>query len=94
LKVTGINLAALGRTPLTERFSLFAKLGLFIWEAEANDTASGVGFSTSTDGRHASFGVGASYDITRSVAVRAEFENFRIDQDNATLISIGVAVNF
>lgn len=94
LKVTGINLAALGRVPLTERFSLFAKLGLFIWEAEASDTAAGVGFSTSTDGRHASFGVGASYDITRSVAMRAEFENFRIDKDNATLISIGVAVNF
>jgi hypothetical protein len=31
---TGFNVAALGSYPVTEEFSVFGKIGLFIWEAE------------------------------------------------------------
>ena len=94
LQVTGINLAALGRVPLSTRFALFAKLGVFFWEVEANDTTPAGPFSAKTDGASASFGVGASFDIGRHAAVRAEVENFRVDKENTTLLSLGLAFSF
>lgn len=95
LKVNGLNFAALGRLPLGQSFALFAKAGVFVWEAEAKDTAAGVPFTTKTDGTGGSFGIGASYDITRNIALRVEGEVFGIgDGDKASLISLGFALNF
>jgi hypothetical protein len=94
LAVTGINLAAIGRVPLGTRFALFAKVGLFLWEVEATDTTPAGAFSAKADGSGASFGIGASWDVGRNVALRAEAENFRVDEGNTTLLSLGVAFSF
>jgi hypothetical protein len=94
LAVTGINLAAIGRMPLGTRFALFAKVGLFLWEIEATDTTPAGAFSAKADGSGASFGIGASWDIGRNVALRAEAESFRVDEGNTTLLSLGVAFSF
>jgi hypothetical protein len=95
LKVNGLNFAALGRLPLGQSFALFAKAGVFVWEAEAKDTAAGVPFTTKTDGTGGSFGIGASYDVARNIALRVEAEVFGIgDGDKASLISLGFALNF
>jgi OmpA-OmpF porin, OOP family len=36
VEVMGFSVAALGSYPLSEQFSLFGKIGLFLWEAEAS----------------------------------------------------------
>ena len=96
LKVTGFNVAALGSLPLGESFAVFAKIGLFIWSAEAKDVnvTAGAPFSAKSDGRNASFGIGASYAITRNFALRAEAERFTIDRDSASLLSAGLVLEF
>jgi OOP family OmpA-OmpF porin len=94
LKVNGLNFAALGRVPLGQRFALFGKVGVFVWEAQASDTTAGVPFSTKTDGADASFGIGASFDITRNIALRAEGEMFGVADEKATLLSVGFAFSF
>jgi OOP family OmpA-OmpF porin len=94
VEVSGFNVAALGSYPITEQFSVFGKIGLFIWEAEASDTTGGVPFSAKEDGRDISFGVGVGYNFTRNLGVRLEWERFKLDEADADLISVGVAWRF
>jgi len=94
VEVSGFNVAALGSYPVTEQFSVFGKIGLFIWDAEANDTTGGVPFSGKTDGTDISVGVGVGYDFTRNLGVRAEWERFKLDDADANLISVGLVWKF
>lgn len=94
VEVSGFNVAVIGNLPLSERFSLFGKLGLFIWEAEASDTTAGLPFSDASDGTDISFGIGLSYDFTRQLGMRAEWEMFQIDEVEASLLSVGLVWRF
>jgi OOP family OmpA-OmpF porin len=94
VEVTGFNVAALGSYPVTEQFSVFGKIGLFIWEAEASDVTGGVPFSEKDDGTDISFGLGVGYNFTRNLGVRAEWERFKLDDADADLLSIGIVWRF
>jgi OOP family OmpA-OmpF porin len=95
VEVTGINIAALGALPVTEQFSVFGMIGLFLWDAEASDTTAGLGaFSATDDGADVSFGVGVGYNFTRNLGVRAEWEMFKTNDADASLISIGLVWRF
>jgi OOP family OmpA-OmpF porin len=94
VEVSGFNVAALGSYPITEQFSVFGKIGLFIWESEASDTTGGLPFSNQADGTDISFGLGVGYNFTRNLGVRAEWERFKLDDVDATLISLGVVWRF
>lgn len=94
VETTGFNVAALGSYPVTEAFSVFGKIGLFIWEAEASDTTGGVPFSQKTDGTDISFGLGLNYQFTRNLGVRGEWERFKLDEADADLISVGIVWRF
>jgi OmpA-OmpF porin, OOP family len=91
----GFNISAIGALPVTEQFSVFGKLGLFFWDAEANDTTGGRPFSATDDGADFSFGVGLGYNFTRNLGVRAEWEMFQnISDADASLISVGLLWRF
>jgi OOP family OmpA-OmpF porin len=94
LEVTGFNVAAIGSYPVTEEFSVFGKIGLFIWDAEANDTTGGVPFSGKEDGTDLSFGVGIGYQFTRNLGLRAEWEMFKANDADTSLISVGLQWKF
>ena len=97
VEVSGFNVAALGSYPITEQFSVFGKIGLFIWEVEASDTTGGVPFSAKEDGTDISFGVGLGYNFTRNLGVRLEWERFKVEavsKADADLISLGVVWRF
>lgn len=94
VEVTGFNIAALGSYPISEQFSVFGKLGLFMWDAEASDTTGGVPFSDTADGTDISLGIGISYNFTRNLALRAEYEMFKPDVADANLLSIGAVWKF
>jgi OOP family OmpA-OmpF porin len=94
VEVSGFNVAALGSYPISEQFSVFGKIGLFIWEAEASDVTGGVPFSAKDDGTDISFGLGVGYDFTRNLGVRGEWERFKLDEVDADLLSIGIVWRF
>ena len=79
-KVKGFKTAVLGIYPATERFSLFAKLGIASTKAEFDATlvVGGVATAYSVDEKRNSLlaGFGAQYMIWRNLGVRAEFENW------------------
>lgn len=97
VEVSGVNIAALGSYPITEQFSVFGKIGLFIWDVEASDTTGGVPFSAKEDGTDISFGLGLGYNFTRNLGVRLEWERFKVEavsKADADLISLGVVWRF
>ncbi|HZM35996.1 MAG TPA: outer membrane beta-barrel protein [Burkholderiales bacterium] len=94
VEASGFNISGLGSFPVTPTFSVFGKLGLFIWEAEASDTTGGVPFSQKNDGTDLSFGIGVSYDFTRNLSARAEWERLTLDEVDADVLSIGFAYKF
>lgn len=94
IEVTGFNISAIGAYPVSEQFSVFGKIGMFIWEAEASDTTGGVPFSAKDDGTDLSFGVGVGFNFTRNLGLRAEWEMFESSDADASLITIGLLWRF
>ena len=106
--IWGLNIAAVGILPVNPSFSLFAKAGIFAWEAKAKDTTGGAAFSTKENGADFSFGLGMSYHFTKNWSARLELERFKVGggedaytgQPNSTgsanvdLYSLGVAYRF
>jgi OmpA-OmpF porin, OOP family len=80
LKSYGLTLAAVGILPVNDRFEAFGKLGGY-WnrsKAEADYTLGGVtaGASDATTNMDLFLGIGATFYITQSVGIRAEWEWF------------------
>jgi OOP family OmpA-OmpF porin len=103
IKLQGANIDALGKLPLGEKFSLFARVGLNY--AKAQDSFSGSGAVSVIDpspeksSANHKFGVGAQYDFTRSVGMRIEAERYRIDdavgnKGDVDLFSVGLVFRF
>jgi OOP family OmpA-OmpF porin len=90
---TGVNVSAVGTIPLHPSFELFGKIGIFGWEAKARDTTGGLPFSGEDSGGDVSFGLGASFNFTRNVSLRVEWERFKA-VDNIDFLSLGVAFKF
>jgi OOP family OmpA-OmpF porin len=80
--------------PVNPGFELFAKAGLFAWNAKASDVTGGVPFSSKEDGANLSLGIGANYYFTKNVGARIEWEHFDLDEDKASMLSAGIVVKF
>lgn len=93
VETTGFNVSAVGVLPLNASFSLFAKAGLFAWQAKARDTTGGAPFSGKEDDADISFGFGGAYHLNRNFSVRAEWEQYEA-VDKISLVSIGVTYGF
>lgn len=94
VKVSGFNTSLVALFPVTEPLELFAKAGIYAWEAKATDVTGGAPFSGKTDGADLSLGLGANYFFTKTVGARLEWEHFAIDSDDASLLSASVIVRF
>ena len=94
LKITGFDASLVGSLALSEKVILFGKVGAFKWEADANDRAGGVPFSTSTDGTDALLGLGLTYAITPRIALRAELESRRAADEAVNIFAFGAEFRF
>lgn len=93
--IWGWNVAGLVRLPVTERFSVFGKLGVFLWETEESEVFGGTPSSRSTRGWDGgSFGIGVAWRFTGNLSARAEFEHFPVDTSDASLLSLGLQYSF
>ncbi|WP_293234481.1 outer membrane beta-barrel protein [Paludibacterium sp.] len=104
-KASGVNAVAVGILPLNDQFSVFGKVGGIVARVEGSGATSGSGVRiwsnnpSSTDLK-GTWGVGVNWDVTRNVAVRAEFEQFHqlgssnTGEADVNLASMGVAYKF
>ncbi|MEE2729794.1 MAG: outer membrane beta-barrel protein [Pseudomonadota bacterium] len=76
----GFNLGPVG---------LFAKVGYFAWDSDI-DTALGDDSESGTD---PAFGLGAKFQLG-SIAIRAEYEMFDLDEVDIDYISVGASYTF
>ena len=93
LETSGLNFSAVGTWPLGSNFALFGKIGFFAWESKASDVTGGLPFSGTEDGTDVSYGIGASFNFTKNLSMRAEWERFKAVGD-IDLLSVGVVFRF
>jgi len=103
IKLQGLNLDAVGTLPITEKFSVFGRVGVNY--AEAKDSFGGTGAvhvtnpNPSKRDTNYKFGVGLQYALTESLAMRAEVERYRINdavgnKGDIDLVSVGLIYRF
>jgi OOP family OmpA-OmpF porin len=99
-KPKAFYLAATGTLPLNDQFSLFAKAGVARNSTKVTGTLNGASESETLKRTGAMFGLGAAYNVTKNVAIVAEYENFGkvVNEDGANLkadlVSVGVRYKF
>jgi OmpA-OmpF porin, OOP family len=86
---TGWGLSAVGILPMADKFSLFARLGMIDGKIEETARVSGPGGSASASATATKwkpmYGIGAMYDFTDAVTVRAEYQKFsKLGDENTT----------
>lgn len=94
-EVTGIFAGAVGRIPVSERFNIVPRAGLYLWESEGRGFLNGVQVvSADDDGTDIYFGVGASYAVSRQVDMGLAWTRFDIDGDDVDAIELKVGFRF
>lgn len=91
VEVDGFQLAAVGTYPINPQFSIFGKIGVYMWDASVSST---VGISGSDDGTDLMFGAGVGWNFTPNLALRAEWEHFDFDDNGADLLSASIVFRF
>lgn len=100
MKVSGWNLDALGILPMSEKFSIFGRLG--IMDARTQDSFSGVGVTNSGPSKSETnykAGLGMQYDLTPAVGLRGEWETYRVNdavtgRSNTNVYSVSLVYSF
>jgi OOP family OmpA-OmpF porin len=99
------SLDAVGLAPLSERVSVFGKVGVQRWDTDTQLAAAGAGAASRASygarGNDWKLGLGARYDFSHRVGVRVEWERFVNVGDNAAsgggnidLIAVGLQYRF
>lgn len=103
MKVRGLNLDLVGTLPMTEKFSVFGRVGVNY--AQTRDTFSGTGAVRVTNPNprendtNYKFGAGLQYAFTDSLAMRLEGERYRVNdavgnKGDVDLYSVGLIYRF
>lgn len=85
VEATSLEVVAVGILPLAPQFSLLGKLGF-----ASIDVDSPAGGDTKTE---LTYGIGAQYDVTPKIGVRAQWQRYDTDQE-IDLLSVGVLFRF
>lgn len=96
-QLSALQVSGTGTFPLGNEFSLIGKLGIVRTEIKLT----GGGATVSSTNTKLAYGIGAQYDFTKSVAVRAQYEDLGTVGDTnttgtskVTLLSAGVVLKF
>jgi OmpA-OmpF porin, OOP family len=100
-QASGLQVSGTGTFPIADGFSLLGKLGIARTDYKVSGTVFGTGVSNSGTSTNLAFGIGAQYDFTKSVSVRAQYEDLVTVGDTnttgttkVTLLSAGVVLKF
>lgn len=86
------GVAAVGYLPVGPQLSLIGSAGLHSWEADRDaDLHEAIGDRSSTD---PFYGVGAQFDFTSNVSLRAQYQRFEFGDGDNDEISLGLHYTF
>ena len=86
----GFLFAATGSIPLTDKFSLYGRLGAFFWDGAS--LIGNVDNNVSDVNAHLAAGIRAM--VYKNLSVTVDWSRFDLDGTNADLIAIGLQVGF
>lgn len=98
IRARGFGVFGVASAPLG-MFSVFGKLGAVSSKAKVEADSSVFGFGSASE-RHTNlaWGLGAGYDFTQNIGLRAEFERVRVEfadeKDDVDLVTVGVHYRF
>jgi OOP family OmpA-OmpF porin len=74
---SGFQFSAVGSLPVSESFALTGKLGIALTEGKESASAPSIRYAVSTSASNTTvaYGVGMRYNINKTVAVRAQYED-------------------
>lgn len=101
-ETNGLAVVGVGILPVTNRFSILGKAGVYVWETEAKATVVGPSFgvsgvsrsSASADGTDFTFGLGAKYDLTNNFSIRGEWDRYKLEDTDVNVLSLNAVVRF
>ena len=102
-KVSGLNLDLVGMAPLSDRFSVFGRIGAAYAQNRGSFSSTGLVPLNNANSRrndtNLKVGLGVQYAITEALAVRAEVERYRIsdpirNRSNIDMASVGLVYYF
>lgn len=89
----GVDVSALGILPLGGHFELFVKGGFVAWDVEID--SNNVNLDSTDDGEDPFYGAGAAIRLGESFQIRAEYEQFDIeDAETVDLASLSATFTF
>lgn len=90
LELDGWDVSAVGFLPITSRFDVFGKLGIYVWDATltANNT-----LLDEDSGSDVSYGIGLAYQTGGQWAAQVELEGYEV-LDGALTGSVSVTYQF
>lgn len=98
---TGWQVSAVGSLPMSESFALTGKLGAAITKAEVSGTVLGTTVAVGTaNTTKLVYGIGVRYNISKSIALRAQYENLgtigndTIGKSKLSLLTAGATFAF
>jgi OOP family OmpA-OmpF porin len=97
----GLHLVGTGTLSITEKMGLYGKVGAFYSNLESGCTTTFFNCVSADRGSDVSLGLGVSYDFTKRVSVRGEWERFHrvgardfTGQGDGDLFSVGMGLRF
>lgn len=88
LEVWGADISAMGRLPVTNQISLFAKVGTFVWDSDHS------GSRGDDSGNSLSFGAGGDFNARDNIFIHGEIERFEADNESIFMYSLGILAAF
>tara|TARA_B110000977_G_scaffold194755_1_gene271945 strand:+ start:759 stop:1370 length:612 start_codon:yes stop_codon:yes gene_type:complete len=92
-EVDGFNIGGKGIIPINEKFELFAKLGVYMWEAEAKIKNGPVSESDDDDGSDAYYALGGTF-LVGQISINAEYALYELEDVDVENISVGLQYAF
>lgn len=92
LEVEGVGIGVTGSYPLTEKFSVQGKVGVYFWDLDVNGTIADR-FNDDSDNDNF-YGAGVSYRLNKKVSLIGEWERYEIEDFDIDLFSASVSYSF
>jgi len=92
-EVTGLNFSFVGSLPVSETFSVFAKLGYAAYDVKVRAHASGFSDSASDSSNDMSYGLGAAFGFGQ-FELRGEYEAVNVSGGDFNVLSINGLFRF
>lgn len=90
----GIGIALMPMLPASDQVDVFGKIGLFRWDSDLRTNAFGPTESFDDDGTDLLFGGGVRLRLGDRFSLRGEWEQFELDDEDVTLLSVGGELRF